>query len=219
MELNNYLQTHGGIGRLRWKEEASGPESKRLWTATAFIDGVEHGKGIDSNKRDAKEIASKEALEFLLKPAKMKRLTKRYRMARLFHFSVFIDILADALEVARRDKYSKSWIAETLSSRSSKSSPALIHEQLHLKFRSHRLRFTRKDMADHHRMNLNKFLQVNGGVNRLDWKINSSGPESSQTWIATAKIDGVEYGRGSASSKAAAKEIAAQQALQALVQA
>ncbi|KAJ3483497.1 hypothetical protein NLI96_g6279 [Meripilus lineatus] len=65
MKLNNYLQNHGGKERLTWKEETAGPQSGVSWTMIAYIDGVEHGRGTETSKGKAKEIACEQAYKAL----------------------------------------------------------------------------------------------------------------------------------------------------------
>jgi len=65
-------------------------------------------------------------------------------------------------------------------------------------------------------MALNNWLQANMTHNALTWEAQQSGLRHAPTWVAVAKIKGVEYGRGSGASQGAAKEAAAYQALAAL---
>jgi len=70
--------------------------------------------------------------------------------------------------------------------------------------------------SHHWRMQLNNYLQSNGGVNILTWEVYSVGPLHRPTWTAIAYIRGVEYGRSTGASQGAVKEEAARQALLAL---
>ena len=36
MELNNYLQSHGGTSRLRWEPIKEGPDDSPTWTVKAI---------------------------------------------------------------------------------------------------------------------------------------------------------------------------------------
>ncbi|KAI1791275.1 hypothetical protein LXA43DRAFT_434077 [Ganoderma leucocontextum] len=68
----------------------------------------------------------------------------------------------------------------------------------------------------HWRMQLNNYLQANGGVRLLTWDVYQTGPLHQPSWTAIAYIRGVEYGRAYGSSQAAVKEEAARQTLDAL---
>ncbi|KAI0915642.1 hypothetical protein AcW1_003808 [Taiwanofungus camphoratus] len=68
----------------------------------------------------------------------------------------------------------------------------------------------------HWRMQLNNYLQSNGGARLLTWEVYQSGPQHQPSWTAIAYIRGVEYGRSSGSSQNAVKEEAARQTLAAL---
>ncbi|KAF9652934.1 hypothetical protein BDM02DRAFT_3265950 [Thelephora ganbajun] len=67
--------------------------------------------------------------------------------------------------------------------------------------------------TQHHRTQLNNWLQVNGGPERLDWESFRVGPQNDPTWTAICLIDGVEWSRAEASTLAAAKEEAARKVL------
>ncbi|KZT08420.1 uncharacterized protein LAESUDRAFT_811506 [Laetiporus sulphureus 93-53] len=66
------------------------------------------------------------------------------------------------------------------------------------------------------RMNLNNWLQANMSTSVLEWEYASHGTGRAIMWTAVAFVNGFEYGRGTAASKGAAMDIAAQQALSAL---
>ncbi|KAI0674793.1 hypothetical protein C8Q78DRAFT_1008912 [Trametes maxima] len=70
--------------------------------------------------------------------------------------------------------------------------------------------------VDHWRMELNNYLQANGGRGMLTWDVSQSGPLHQPMWTAIAYIRGVEYGRAYGSSQNAVKEEAARQTLYAL---
>ncbi|KAI0371080.1 hypothetical protein BV20DRAFT_1035428 [Pilatotrama ljubarskyi] len=69
---------------------------------------------------------------------------------------------------------------------------------------------------NHWRMQLNNYLQANGGAHLLSWEVYQSGLLHQPMWTAIAYIRGVEYGRASGSSQNAVREEAARQTLQAL---
>jgi len=77
-----------------------------------------------------------------------------------------------------------------------------------------------------YRTELNNFLQVNGGVGRLDWQTSHQGPQHDLIWTASCYsrcfltnsnfarltqpiVDGVEHGSASSNSLGDAKEKAA----------
>ncbi|GBE81375.1 hypothetical protein BKA93DRAFT_601984 [Sparassis latifolia] len=68
----------------------------------------------------------------------------------------------------------------------------------------------------HWRMQLNNYLQSNGGVHLLTWEVYQVGPLHAPSWTAMAYIRGVEYGRCTGYSQGAVKEEAARQTLVAL---
>ncbi|CCM00691.1 uncharacterized protein FIBRA_02730 [Fibroporia radiculosa] len=70
----------------------------------------------------------------------------------------------------------------------------------------------------HWRMQLNNYLQSNGGSKILTWDVYQSGPQHQPVWTAIAYIRGVEYGRSMGSSQGGVKEEAARQTLAALYQ-
>ncbi|KAG2367717.1 hypothetical protein BDR07DRAFT_1392751 [Suillus spraguei] len=77
------------------------------------------------------------------------------------------------------------------------------------------------DDQNHYRMQLNNYLQRRFGTAgpqglRLDKS--SSGPEHAPCWTVIVYFRDYEYGRGQATSKTSAREIACQMALQALMQ-
>ncbi|KAF9786709.1 hypothetical protein BJ322DRAFT_667790 [Thelephora terrestris] len=63
--------------------------------------------------------------------------------------------------------------------------------------------------TDHWRMQLNNYLQVNGGAQRLRYLDVPSGPAHKPTWSCTAYIDGVPYAAGTGTEKGEAREVAA----------
>ncbi|OSX66567.1 hypothetical protein POSPLADRAFT_1133052, partial [Postia placenta MAD-698-R-SB12] len=69
----------------------------------------------------------------------------------------------------------------------------------------------------HWRMQLNNWLQNRyRSTDLLTWNTSPSGQRHNAVWTAVAYINGVEYGRGTGPSQGAAKEVAAQKALDAL---
>ncbi|KAK0207568.1 hypothetical protein IW262DRAFT_1469367 [Armillaria fumosa] len=59
-DLNNYAIRAGLT--LTYEETSSGPLNAVTWTVTAYIGGVEHGKGVSTSKGQAKEIAAYNAM-------------------------------------------------------------------------------------------------------------------------------------------------------------
>ncbi|KAH9945643.1 hypothetical protein B0H21DRAFT_693865, partial [Amylocystis lapponica] len=66
------------------------------------------------------------------------------------------------------------------------------------------------------RMQLNNYLQSNGGSRLLTWDVQQSGPLHQPSWTAVAYIRGVEYARCTGSSQNGVKEEAARRTLAAL---
>ncbi|KAI0354235.1 hypothetical protein OH77DRAFT_1521867 [Trametes cingulata] len=71
-------------------------------------------------------------------------------------------------------------------------------------------------MSEQYRMALNDYIQKNKLSGEVRWEQTQSGPQNAATWTASVFFRGVEYGRGSATSLGAARELAAEQALRAL---
>ncbi|KAI0661137.1 hypothetical protein C8Q70DRAFT_968919 [Cubamyces menziesii] len=71
--------------------------------------------------------------------------------------------------------------------------------------------------SNHWRMELNNYLQANGGSHILSWDLFQSGPLHQPMWTAVAYIRGVEYARAFGPSQNAVKEEAARQTLAALM--
>ncbi|EPQ57651.1 hypothetical protein GLOTRDRAFT_128008 [Gloeophyllum trabeum ATCC 11539] len=65
MELNNYLQRSQQTGILSWEVTSSGPPHARIWTAVAYIRGVEYGHASASTSAGAKEEAARQTLSAL----------------------------------------------------------------------------------------------------------------------------------------------------------
>ncbi|KAJ3530477.1 hypothetical protein NM688_g7702 [Phlebia brevispora] len=72
-------------------------------------------------------------------------------------------------------------------------------------------------MSDNHwRMQLNNYLQGNGGTKKLTWEIYSEGPSHQILWTAITYVHGVQYARVQSSRQNAAAEEAARITLNAL---
>ncbi|KAF9790830.1 hypothetical protein BJ322DRAFT_412818 [Thelephora terrestris] len=67
--------------------------------------------------------------------------------------------------------------------------------------------------SNHYRVQLNNYLQANGGTQRLSWGNSQDGPRHCPNWIAHAYLDGTECGRAVGRSLEQAKEEAARQVL------
>lgn len=65
-------------------------------------------------------------------------------------------------------------------------------------------------------MALNNYIQGHPRLSPLTWEEKQEGPSHAPEWTATVLIKGVEYS-GTAPTKGAAKEIAAEKALAALI--
>ncbi|KAI6035657.1 hypothetical protein F5J12DRAFT_35642 [Pisolithus orientalis] len=69
-------------------------------------------------------------------------------------------------------------------------------------------------MEGDQRFQLNEFMQRRyGGTRRIEWDAKVRGPQNQPIWEVKAYLDGYEVGRGEGPSRAAAKEVAAAQAL------
>ncbi|KIM80610.1 hypothetical protein PILCRDRAFT_822349 [Piloderma croceum F 1598] len=63
MELNNYLQIRfRSTASLSWVYERVGPDHALQWTAIAYINNIEYGRGTNSQKGAAAEIAAYQTL-------------------------------------------------------------------------------------------------------------------------------------------------------------
>ncbi|KAI0812450.1 hypothetical protein BC629DRAFT_1589215 [Irpex lacteus] len=71
---------------------------------------------------------------------------------------------------------------------------------------------------NHWRMQLNNYLQGNGGTKMLSWEVYPSGPSHEVVWTATVFIRGAPYARCVSSRQNTAMEEAARQTLQTLRQ-
>ncbi|PAV21241.1 dsRNA binding protein [Pyrrhoderma noxium] len=65
VELNNFLQSKHKATDLSWLESVNGPDHEPEWTCTCLIKGRSYGTGQGSNKKDARNEASKSALRRL----------------------------------------------------------------------------------------------------------------------------------------------------------
>jgi len=61
MILHNMAASKKGI--VNWEDIRSGPESKPIWAATVFINGIRFGVGAHNTKQGARDAAAKEALK------------------------------------------------------------------------------------------------------------------------------------------------------------
>ncbi|KAF5392578.1 hypothetical protein D9757_002252 [Collybiopsis confluens] len=58
------FQTPGrSPGSLSFEEKGEGPSDKAVWTVTCKVNNVQKGIGTASNKAEARNLASKEALQ------------------------------------------------------------------------------------------------------------------------------------------------------------
>ncbi|KAJ6520272.1 hypothetical protein C8R45DRAFT_1120493 [Mycena sanguinolenta] len=64
---------------------------------------------------------------------------------------------------------------------------------------------------DHYRTALNNAAQAYGWT--VTYETSSTGPQNSPLWTAISYVNNIEYGRGNAGSRGAAKETAAYEAL------
>ncbi|KAI0375472.1 hypothetical protein BV20DRAFT_1048603 [Pilatotrama ljubarskyi] len=65
MEFNNYVQVNNLGPSVQWTQVQTGPRNAPTWTASVFLDGVEHGRGSATNLGAAREIAAEQALRAL----------------------------------------------------------------------------------------------------------------------------------------------------------
>ncbi|KAL0951800.1 hypothetical protein HGRIS_008467 [Hohenbuehelia grisea] len=63
---------------------------------------------------------------------------------------------------------------------------------------------------------LNNYLQGRQETHLLSWAESSTGPNNALQWTSTCKIGGVARGTATAATKSEARNLAAQQALEAL---
>ncbi|KAF9786750.1 hypothetical protein BJ322DRAFT_670755 [Thelephora terrestris] len=67
MQLNNWLQGHGGTHRLAWNNYiVCGPRHRPKWRSECSVDGTLFGWGHGPSKGDAQEVAARMTLETLL---------------------------------------------------------------------------------------------------------------------------------------------------------
>ncbi|KAI8975900.1 hypothetical protein BD414DRAFT_497264 [Trametes punicea] len=66
MELNNYLQAHGGVHLLSWDVFTSGPAHQPMWTAIVYIRGIEYARVFGTSQNAVKEEAARQALAALM---------------------------------------------------------------------------------------------------------------------------------------------------------
>ncbi|KZT08417.1 uncharacterized protein LAESUDRAFT_811503 [Laetiporus sulphureus 93-53] len=65
MQLNNWLQANSKRNALTWDVSTSGPKHAPTWTAIAYIDGVQYGRGTGVSRNVATEIAAEQTLTAL----------------------------------------------------------------------------------------------------------------------------------------------------------
>ncbi|EIW63167.1 uncharacterized protein TRAVEDRAFT_141867 [Trametes versicolor FP-101664 SS1] len=65
MRLNNYLQANGGVHLLGWDVFQSGPLHQPMWTAIAYIRGVEYGRSCGPSQYAVREEAARQTLAAL----------------------------------------------------------------------------------------------------------------------------------------------------------
>ncbi|KAH9830746.1 uncharacterized protein C8Q71DRAFT_320666 [Rhodofomes roseus] len=65
MRLNNYLQSNGGTRSLTWEVYQSGPLHQPVWTAIAYVKGVEYGRSTGSSQNGVKEEAARQTVSAL----------------------------------------------------------------------------------------------------------------------------------------------------------
>ncbi|KAF8516089.1 hypothetical protein JB92DRAFT_2829416 [Gautieria morchelliformis] len=70
----------------------------------------------------------------------------------------------------------------------------------------------------HYAMQLHNELQRQGRLRSLSWDDQVQGPTSNAVWTSTVFLDEIEYGKGTASTRQGARDIAARRALRALAQ-
>ncbi|TFK53658.1 hypothetical protein OE88DRAFT_1655880 [Heliocybe sulcata] len=65
MALNNWLQGHPRFGKVTWAQSQGGLQHDPVWSATAYVRGIEYGKGMGTTLGEAKEKAAYAALAAL----------------------------------------------------------------------------------------------------------------------------------------------------------
>ncbi|EIW87107.1 hypothetical protein CONPUDRAFT_149147 [Coniophora puteana RWD-64-598 SS2] len=65
---------------------------------------------------------------------------------------------------------------------------------------------------------LNEYLQRKGRLHSLSWQVRTTGPTHSPTWTCTCKINGEVKSVGTGTHQTAAKNMAANIALEALIE-
>ncbi|KAI0768700.1 hypothetical protein BD413DRAFT_605189 [Trametes elegans] len=65
MQLNNFLQAHGGPQILGWTVFTTGPQHQPMWTAITYVRGVEYAKVHGSSQNAVKEEAARRTLAAL----------------------------------------------------------------------------------------------------------------------------------------------------------
>lgn len=97
MQLNNFLQVNGGVGRLNWTQTRYGPEHCPLWRVGCLskldslqvllcshlvpsVDNILYGEGEAYSRGEAREAAAHRALTALT--AQMAHMAQRYPVYR-----------------------------------------------------------------------------------------------------------------------------------------
>ncbi|KAL7281159.1 hypothetical protein ACG7TL_004467 [Trametes sanguinea] len=62
MELNNFMQSHGGTHLVAWDATPTGPPHQPVWTAIVYIRGIEYARAYGPTRDAAKEEAARQAL-------------------------------------------------------------------------------------------------------------------------------------------------------------
>lgn len=71
MKLNNVLQQYRTLGSLTWEEIQQGPLHDPTWTAIAYLNEIEWGRGTGRSRGAAKEQAAGRVLAALVSDGKI----------------------------------------------------------------------------------------------------------------------------------------------------
>ncbi|MBQ8293510.1 MAG: ribonuclease III [Bacilli bacterium] len=66
-QLQEYIQAESRVSLKYRLDDVQGPPHKRIFTISAVHDGISLGTGVGSSKKDAEQMAAKEALEKMVK--------------------------------------------------------------------------------------------------------------------------------------------------------
>ncbi|KIY48761.1 hypothetical protein FISHEDRAFT_73347 [Fistulina hepatica ATCC 64428] len=64
--LNNYLQAKNRLNALNYEAYMEGPRNAPTWTVRAKIDGVVRGSACGKQRHIARDLAARQALNFLI---------------------------------------------------------------------------------------------------------------------------------------------------------